>query len=228
MERARRGQGREVAEGLADDQAPAAPFALVSDWVEDALRRSEDSGAVPEPLSMALATVDPEGVPNVRPVMLRFLLPEGPAFVTHLDSAKGRELAANPAAALAITWPALFRSVRFRGRVRAVERDLITDYFVTRPWDARISAWASAQSAPVASRAAIEDAYAAAAARWPDTGSSGDVPVPPRWGGYRLVPDEVEFWAGRRDRLHDRIAYRRVADGTLEQPQAWRRERRQP
>ncbi|MEI2778893.1 MAG: pyridoxal 5'-phosphate synthase [Tetrasphaera sp.] len=215
-------------EGLTEAAAPTAPLALLTAWVDAAVARGGERGDGPGAVSMALATVDASGAPNVRPVMLRFLTADGPAFVTDLGSTKAAELAANPAAALTLAWPAMFRSIRFRGRVRDVEPDLIADYFRSRPWQARIAAWASAQSEPIADRSALESAYAAAAARWPDTGSPGDVPLPARWGGYRLIPDEVEFWAGRASGLHDRIAYSRAGAGTMADPGAWRRHRRQP
>lgn len=209
--------------GLADN-----PYAVAGDWIDAAIARSAERGDVPEPTAMAVATVDASGRPDVRTVLMRFFAPEGPGFVTSLDSAKGRQLATNRAVAATLTWPSLFRAIRFRGRAEQLPADLIHDYFVIRPWGSRISAWASEQSAPVGSRAELEARVAELAARWPDTGSPDDVPVPPRWGGYRIVPDEVEFWAGRPDRLHDRIVYARVDAGTMADPAAWAISRRQP
>ena len=209
--------------GLADN-----PYAVACDWINDALAREIERGDVPEPTAMAVATVDASGVPDVRTVLMRFFAPDGPGFVTNLDSAKGRQLAANPGVAATLTWPAMFRAIRFRGRAVELPAELVHDYFVTRPWGSRISAWASEQSAPVASRGELEARSAELATRWPDTGSPDDVPVPPRWGGYRIVPDEVEFWAGRPDRLHDRIVYARVTGGSMADPAAWAVSRRQP
>jgi len=209
--------------GLADN-----PYAVASAWIDAAVARAAERGDVPEPTAMAVATVDAVGLPDVRTVLMRFLTPEGPGFVTNLDSAKGRQLAANPGVAATLTWPAMFRAIRFRGRAVELPAELVRDYFVTRPWGSRISAWASEQSAPIASRSALEARSAELAARWPDTGSPDDVPVPTRWGGYRIVPEEVEFWAGRPDRLHDRIVYARVAEGSLADAAAWAISRRQP
>ncbi|CCI55040.1 pyridoxamine 5'-phosphate oxidase [Nostocoides jenkinsii] len=215
-------------EGLTEDQAGDAPFGLVQEWLAAAYARAAGSGDVPEPGSMAVASVDEGGHPNVRTVLLRFVEPGGLGFVTSLDSAKGREFAARPVAALTLTWPAMFRAIRMRGSIEEIAREEIEAYFRTRPWGSRISAWTSEQSAPVASRAVLEERYAEFAARWPDTGSPTDVPVPPRWGGFRIVPDEVEFWAGRSNRLHDRLVFSRVSPGGLDDPAAWSRARRQP
>ena len=130
--------------------------------------------------------------------------------------------------AAALTWPSMFRAIRFRGTAVQVGRDEVEAYFDSRPYGSRISAWTSRQSEPIASRAALEEAYERYAAQWPDGGRADDVPVPDFWGGFRIVPDEVEFWGGRRSRLHDRIVFSRTGSGSLADVDAWRVWRRQP
>ena len=186
------------------------------------------SADVPEPMAISVATVDADGCPNVRTVLMRFLDERGPGFVTGLTSTKGQELAANPQIAAALTWPAMFRAIRFRGRAELVERDEVEAYFDSRPYGSRISAWTSRQSEPIGSRAELEAEYERRLAEFPERGETGEVPVPPFWGGYRIVPDEVEFWGGRRSRLHDRIVFTRVGEGNLDDATAWRIHRRQP
>lgn len=213
---------------LVEQDLPQAPLAVIRTWVEEAVGRQAAQGDVPEPTSIAVATVDAEGAPDVRVVLMRDLDEQGPSFFTHLDSAKGQQLAADERVAVALTWPAMFRAVRLRGRAQQLPRDRAEAYFRTRPWGSRVGAHASAQSRPVAGRTALEGAYEQAAARFPDTGSPDDVPMPERWGGYRVVADRVELWAGRPSRLHDRIVWERVADGGLDEPAAWRRSRLMP
>ena len=215
-------------EGLDESDLAAPPFAQASRWIEDAVARSAHGPGVPEPTALSVATVDADGLPDVRVVLMRFFDPSGPGFVTHLDSAKARQLRDNPGVAAALTWPSLYRAIRFRGHARLLPTDAVAAYFTSRPWGSRISAWASEQSAPIAGRAPLEERYAELAARYPDTGSPQDVPVPPRWGGLVIVPDEVEFWAGRSNRLHDRLVFTRVAPGTLDDAAAWSVGRRQP
>ena len=215
-------------DGLAEEQLLATPYAQARRWVDDAVARSQVEKDVFEPLAMSVATVDAAGVPNVRTVLMRFLDERGPGFVTALTSAKGREIAANPVMALALTWPPMYRAIRFRGRAVMVDRAEVLDYWQSRPWASRISAWTSQQSEPVGSRTDLEEAYARRAAEFPDTGAESDVPVPDFWGGYRVAPDEVEFWAGRRNRLHDRLVFTRVGDGDLGDAASWSVSRRQP
>jgi pyridoxamine 5'-phosphate oxidase len=215
-------------DGLAEEQLLATPYAQARRWVDDAVARSQVEQDVFEPLAMSVATVDAAGVPNVRTVLMRFLDERGPGFVTALTSAKGREIAANPVMAVALTWPPMYRAIRFRGRAVMVDRAEVLEYWQSRPWASRISAWTSQQSEPVGSRTDLEEAYARRAAEFPDTGAESDVPVPDFWGGYRVVPDEVEFWAGRRNRLHDRLVFTRVGDGDLGDAASWSVSRRQP
>ena len=215
-------------DGLAEEQLLATPYAQARRWVDDAVARSQVEKDVFEPLAMSVATVDAAGVSNVRTVLMRFLDERGPGFVTALTSAKGREIAANPVMALALTWPPMYRAIRFRGRAVMVDRAEVLDYWQSRPWASRISAWTSQQSEPVGSRTDLEEAYARRAAEFPDTGAESDVPVPDFWGGYRVAPDEVEFWAGRRNRLHDRLVFTRVGDGDLGDAASWSVSRRQP
>ncbi|GAA4397376.1 pyridoxamine 5'-phosphate oxidase [Fodinibacter luteus] len=218
-------------DGLSEDQLLDTPYAQARAWVDEAVVRSAVEPDVFEPLAASVATVDAVGAPNVRTVLLRFLDERGPGFVTALTSAKGREIDGNPAVAVALTWPAMYRAIRFRGRAVPLDRAEVLEYWHSRPWASRISAWTSRQSEPVASRAELEEAYARRAAEFPDAGDEGgegDVPVPDFWGGYRVVPDEVEFWAGRRNRLHDRLVFTRTGDGDLGDASAWRLHRRQP
>jgi pyridoxamine 5'-phosphate oxidase len=215
-------------EGLRESDLPDAPWEQARRWVDDAVYRSVERDDVPEPLAMSVATVDAAGRPDVRAVLMRFFDPAGPGFVTNLESAKGNQIAGNPAVAAALVWPGLYRAIRFRGTAHQLGRAEVERYFGERPWGSRISAWASRQSQVTKGRSELEEAYDRYAARWPDRGSPTDVPVPEFWGGYRITCNEVEFWAGRTNRLHDRLAFVRVGDGALDQASAWRLERRQP
>ncbi len=215
-------------EGLSEAGLAPTPYRQAQEWVEDAVERAGERDDVPEPMAMSLATVDADGRPNVRTVLLRFFDERGPGFVTGLGSAKAREIAATGQLAAALTWPAMYRAVRFRGRAVEVSRAEVTAYFQARPWASRISAWASRQSDPVSRRADLEDAYARYAAQWPDRGHADDVPVPDFGGGYRIRSDEVEFWAGRRNRLHDRLRFHRTGEGSLDEAGAWAVQRLQP
>lgn len=215
-------------DGLSEDDLLPTPLAQVRAWVDEAVARAASSGDVPEPTAVSVATVDATGAPNVRTVLLRVLDARGVGFYTGLTSAKGRELAGHPVAAVSLTWPSMFRAVRVRGRVAELPREEVEAYFRSRPWGSRISAWTSRQSEPVASRAELEEEYERLAAQWPDTGAADDVPVPDFWGGYLVTPDEVELWAGRRNRLHDRLVFTRVGDGGLDDAASWALSRRQP
>lgn len=215
-------------DGLLESDVPPSPYPLLRAWVDAALAASAARGDVPEPTAMAVATVDLDGAPNVRTVLMRFLDERGPGFVTNLRSAKADELDASPRIAATLTWPSLFRAVRFRGAAELVDRTEVEAYFTARPYGSRLSAWASEQSRPATGREELEERWAAALERFPDRGRADDVPLPDFWGGYRVRCDEVEFWAGRRDRLHDRIVFTRTGDGTLSDAGSWARSRRQP
>ncbi|HVU90879.1 MAG TPA: pyridoxamine 5'-phosphate oxidase, partial [Jatrophihabitans sp.] len=157
--------------------------------------------------------------PAVRTVLAKALDERGVVFYTNYESAKARDLAANPRAAAVFVWLAHQRQVRLSGPVAPVTREETEAYFATRPRESQLGAWASPQSEVVESRAALDAMAAAVAARF---GADDPIPAPPNWGGYRLTPDAVEFWQGRTGRLHDRIRYRRTAEG------AWVRERLAP
>jgi pyridoxamine 5'-phosphate oxidase len=215
-------------EGLSEAQIAPTPWQQARLWVDEAIARSEAQGDVPEPTAISIATVDAAGLPNVRTVLMRFFDDRGPGFVTATVSAKGQEIAATGGIAAALTWPSMFRAIRFRGQAQELDREEVERYFSRRPWASRISAWASQQSQPVDGRADLEAAYDRYAAQFPDHGNAGDVPVPDFWGGYRVVCDEVEFWGGRLNRLHDRLVFTRVGEGSLDDAAAWALSRRQP
>lgn len=169
------------------------------------------------PNAFALATADAEGLPSVRFVLLHGLDAEGLRYYTNRGSRKGRDVAVNPWASAAFWWPELERQVRASGPVRQLSEAATAAYWVTRPRGSQLSAAASAQGREIASRQDLESAVAELAARYPD-----EVPLPPTWGGYLLVPHVVELWESRPDRLHDRLEYRRGGDGT------WHPRRLQP
>ena len=190
------------------------PFDLFADWFE-AARKSEPS----DPDAMALATVDPSGLPNVRMVLLKAATPAGFVFYTNSESAKGTELAANMRAAGVLHWKSLRRQIRLRGPVRLVAPAEADAYFKSRPLQSRIGAWASCQSRPLESRFALETAAAHYAAKF----ALSEVPRPPYWQGYRIEPLYLEFWSEGAFRLHDRLVFRRetAQDG-------WSKERLYP
>ena len=177
-----------------------------------------EAAGVAMPEAMALATASRDGAPSVRHVILRGFDERGFVFYTDLGSRKARELAENPRAAAVLYWRELDRQVSLAGRAEPANPEESEAYFRTRPREARLAAWASPQSQPIPGRRWLEARYAEADARFPGE----DVPPPPSWGGYRIIPDAYEFWQGRAHRLHDRFRYERRPDGS------WRIERLGP
>ena len=190
------------------------PFVEFARWFAEA-----QDAEVPDPNAMTLATATAEGVPSARIVLLKGFDPRGFVFFTDYRSRKGAELEANPRAALVLYWHELERQVRITGGVALASREESEQYFASRPLGSRLGAWASYQSRVIPGREALEGDLREIEARF----DGGDVPLPPHWGGYRVVPDAIEFWQGRESRLHDRIRYVREAGG-----KGWRVERLSP
>lgn len=182
------------------DAAPD-PIEQFRRWLAQAV-----AAALPEPNAMILSTADASGRPSGRTVLLKGVDERGFVFFTNYESRKGRELAENPRAALTFPWYPLQRQVVVSGTVHRVAREETEAYFASRPRDSQLGAWASRQSAPVASRADLDRAYEEMCARFP---AGVPIPAPAHWGGLRVAPEAVEFWQGRRGRLHDRLEYRR-------------------
>jgi len=188
---------------LSERDAASDPIELFTRWFDEAV-----AAAIPEPNAMTLATVDAAGRPTARIVLMKGVDARGVVFHTNYDSRKGRDLAANPRAALLFFWVGLERQVRIDGAAERVSAEDSDAYFAARPRGSQISAWASPQSAPVADRPWLEARVAEFEARF----ASGAVPRPPNWGGMRVVPDRFEFWQGRTSRLHDRLVWSRQGD----------------
>ena len=197
---------------LGDEEAAADPAEQFRRWFDDARSVMEVAADM-----MILATATPDGSPSARAVLLRGWDDRGLVFFTDTRSRKGVELAANPTAAVVLVWPPRERQVRAEGPVAPVAGDEADAYFAGRPRGHRLSAWASHQSTPIPGREELDARMARL-----DAEHGEDVPRPPWWGGYRLVPLEWEFWQGRPNRVHDRVRYRRAADG------GWARDRLSP
>ena len=206
--------------------SPAELAALRQDYAQRGLRRGEldfnplvqfnawlaeaHARQIIEPNAMTLATVDAGGQPWTRTVLLKICDARGFTFFTNYDSAKARHLAGNARAALTFWWGALERQVNVTGTVEKTSREDSEAYFHSRPASSQLGAWASAQSEIVTGRAQLEAQFTAALEKYGET----EIPLPPHWGGYRLAPQTIEFWQGRRSRLHDRLRYTRQPDGT--------------
>lgn len=199
-------------DGLTEAQAPAEPFALFGGWFGQAVEvESTEANA------MMLATVDAQGQPHLRTLLLKGFDERGFVFFTNYQSAKGQQLATSPAAAMTFWWHDLERQVRIEGLVEQASAEESDAYFHSRPEGSRLGAWASPQSQVIDSREVLEQRLEAVQAQYADAAA----PRPPHWGGYRLVPTLIEFWQGRPSRLHDRLCYRLVEGN-------WVRERLAP
>lgn len=199
---------------LAEAEAGMNPIALFARWFETAVEAE-----LPLPEAAALATATPEGRPSCRMVLMKGFGPGGFVFFTNYESRKASELEANPRAALTFNWTTLQRSVRVEGRVERTSPEENAEYFGTRPRDSQIGAWASPQSREIGSREELEERADARTEEFEDR----DVPLPPFWGGYRVIPERIEFWQGRVGRLHDRLVYE-----SLGEKKRWTRRRLAP
>ena len=185
--------GKELTKAAVDRD----PFVQFSMWLEEALKSE-----ITDANAMTVATVDPECRPSNRVVLLKGLDERGFVFFTNYESKKGHDLAANPNVSLSFFWPQLQRQVIVYGTAGKTSSGESESYFKTRPYQSRIAAWASQQSSVIGTRADLEAAFDEMSERFGD-----DVPLPPFWGGYRVIPDRIEFWQGRANRLHDRLVY---------------------
>lgn len=188
---------------LLETDVAADPITQFTRWFEEALE-----AGLPEPNAMVVATASAGGRPSARTVLLKGYDEHGFVFFTNYESRKGRDLAENARASLLFPWHPIRRQVRVEGSVARLTHEESAAYFNSRPYGSRIAAWASRQSAVVRSREELDARYAELASRWPE-----EPPVPDFWGGFRVMPMEVEFWQGQLERMHDRLRYRRVHPG---------------
>jgi pyridoxamine 5'-phosphate oxidase len=195
--------------GLTERELARDPFRQFEKWFQEA-----EAAKLAEPNAMILATADREGRPSARTVLLKGIDGRGFVFYTNYEGRKGRELAVNPRATLLFPWHPLERQVIVEGPIAKVAREESEAYFHTRPRASQLAAWASQQSAIISGRTVLEESMKAVERKY----EGAAVPLPPNWGGYRLAPERVEFWQGRRSRLHDRLVFGRLggADWTVE------------
>jgi pyridoxamine 5'-phosphate oxidase len=190
---------------LDEKEVEKSPFQQFDKWFKEAVKSE-----IPEVNAMTIATSSKEGRPSARMVLLKQFDEKGFVFFTNYESAKAKDLKENPQAALLIFWEPLERQIRVSGKVEKVSASESFEYFRKRPIDSQLGAWASQQSSEITARFLLEKAFGEMLEKF----ENGEVPLPPHWGGYRVVPDEFEFWQGRTNRLHDRVAYKKKSDGS--------------